>query len=189
MRNKRRYRITESGLRGIMRSVVRRVLMEGSQQMRYNDEGEPIGFEYVPDQYEQEEMDWEERMRRHDDPMYAASQEAQEWYQKACRAFESQGVRVPEDVIEALAREMRRKARKAAYDAAMAKMEPLADAVRKMGYDAEPRYESETPEEEAYYYVEVTKDGKSISRDELHKLQDTLGNKGFDDAWDILDTY
>ena len=147
--------------------------------MMYNDEGEPIGYDYVPDQYEQEEMDWEERMHRHDDPFYAAAQESQEWYQRACAAFESQGVDVPEDVKRALAREMRAKVREAQYEAEMAKMEPLVNAIQDLGYEAKAYYEPETPDTVAYGYIDVRKNNRDLSREELQNLRNTLIQNGY----------
>jgi hypothetical protein len=187
MRYNRTMTLDENRLRETAHRVVKTMLREGYQQMMYNDEGEPIGMEYVPDQYEQEEMDWEERMHRHDDPSYAAAQESQEWYQRACAAFESQGVEVPEDVKYALAREMRAKQRKEQQQAEMAKMEPLVDAIYELGYVAEPIYEPETPAEEAYAYINVSKNGRSISREELQNLRNALVQNGYDEA--LIDDY
>ena len=187
MRYNRTMTLAENRLRETAHRVVKNMLREGYQQMMYNDEGEPIGYDYVPDQYEQEEMDWEERMHRHDDPGYAASQEAQEWYQRACAAFEAQGVDVPEDVKYALAREMRAKQREAKYQAEMANMEPLVHAIQSLGYEAKAYYEPETPAEEAYAYIDVTRNNRSISREELSNLRDSLVQNGYDEA--LVDDY
>ena len=168
MRYNRTMTLAENRLRETAHRVVRNMLREGYQQMMYNDEGEPIGYDYVPDQYEQEEMDWEERMHRHDDPFYAAAQESQEWYQRACAAFEAQGVEVPEDVKYALAREMRAKQRKERYEASA-------------------YYEPETPAEEAYAYIDVRKNGRSISREELQNVESALVQNGYDEA--LVDDY
>lgn len=178
MRYNRTMTLAENRLRETAHRVVRNMLREGYQQMMYNDEGEPIGYDYVPDQYEQEEMDWEERMHRHDDPFYAAAQESQEWYQRACAAFEAQGVEVPEDVKYALAREMRAKQRKERYEAEMARMEPLVNAIQDLGYEASAYYEPETPAEVGYGYIDVRKNGRSLSREELSNLRDTLNQNG-----------
>ena len=187
MRYNRTMTLDENRLRETTHRVVKNMLREGYQQMMYNDEGEPIGMDYVPDQYEQEEMDWEERMHRHDDPFYAASQESAEWYQRACAAFEAQGVEVPEDVKYALAREMRAKQREEQYQAEMDNMEPLVDAIQSLGYEAKAYYEPETPAEEGYGYIDVRKNNRSISREELDNLRNALVQNGYDEA--LVDDY
>lgn len=184
----RRYRLAENRLRGMVHNIVRGVLREGYQQMMYNDEGEPIGYDYIPDPYEQEEMEWEENMHRADDPLYAASQEAEEWYQRACRVFQDQGVNVPEDVKRALAREMRWKLARSREAAAMEKMQPIADAIEDLGlgYEAYPHYEPESIDECEYYYVDVTKNGQRLSREELEDLRNRLTEMGIEGAWDYV---
>jgi hypothetical protein len=44
-------------------------------------------------------------------------------------------------------------------------MEPLVNAIQSLGYEAKAYYEPETPAEEAYGYIDVTKNNRSISNE------------------------
>ena len=87
----------------------------------------------------------------------------------------------------ALAREMRAKQRKERYEAEMARMEPLVNAIQDLGYEASAYYEPETPAEEAYAYIDVRKNGRSISREELQNVESALVQNGYDEA--LVDDY
>lgn len=115
-------------------------------QVIYNEYGEPIGTEYVRDQWEQEEAEWEEDMRCAEDPLYAASKENQRWYNAACAAFEERGITVPDDVIRALAREMRIKQREEEEAKALAVAQPAVDLLNELLPASKAK---------AYYYPET----------------------------------
>ena len=143
------------------------------EQVIRNEWGEPIGTEYIPSAYEQEIAYCEEMDRRAEDPLYAAQVEEQRWYDEACAAFEERGIKVPDDVINALSRELQKNARERAKQAAYAEMQPYVDWLKANGYKAVPYYEPETPWECEYKYVEVShKDGTRLSRKELDSLID-----------------
>ena len=107
MVKKNTVRITESELKKIITESAIKVLQEG-WGMSYNDDGEPLGYEYERDPYEEEIAHWEEMDRRANDPHYAASQENKEWLRRAYAAFENQGIEVPHDVVQRLAGEMKK---------------------------------------------------------------------------------
>jgi len=87
--------------------------------MYCNADGEPIGMGYVNDPYEEEEAFCEEMQHRAEDPMYAAHCESEYWYNQAVAAFEERGIRVPNEVVYALQRELWRKQRKEEKEAAL----------------------------------------------------------------------
>jgi len=139
--------------------------------MMRNAEGEPIGMEYVSDPYEEEIAFCEEMQHRADDPMYAAQCESEYWYNQAVAAFEERGIEVPDDVIYALQRELRRKQQKEEEDKALQEMEPAAKFIESLGYKVERCYDGPTPEEYGYAYMYVyDANGKSITREERNKL-------------------
>ena len=95
-----------------------------NQQVVRNSEGEPMGIEYVRDQYEEEEALCEEMQMRAEDPFYAAQQEDAYWYQQALSCFEEKGIKVPYDVIQSLKCELRKKEAKREEEKALKEAEP-----------------------------------------------------------------
>lgn len=89
-----------------------------------NSEGEPMYVENVRDQYEEEEAWCEEMQMRAEDPLYAASQKNEYWYNQALACFEEKGIEVPDDVVRALQRELRNKQQKIEEERALKKAEP-----------------------------------------------------------------
>jgi hypothetical protein len=89
-----------------------------------NSEGEPMYVENVRDQYEEEEAWCEEMQMRAEDPLYAASQENEYWYNQALACFEEKGIEVPYDVVRALQRELRNKQQKIEEERALKEAEP-----------------------------------------------------------------
>ena len=94
------------------------------QQVVKNEYGEPMGIEYVRDQYEEEEAWCEEMQMRAEDPMYAASQEDAYWYSQALACFEEKGIEVPRSVVETLKSKLREKEQKRQEEAALKEAEP-----------------------------------------------------------------
>ena len=182
---KKKIRLSEHELHNVIKESVKRIIREGYQTVT-NDEGEPLGTEYIREPYEEEEAHWEEMNRRAEDPMYAASQENERWLQAAYNAFEQQGIEVPQDVVYRLAQEMRRKQRETAKESEMQQMKPYVDFIQKMGYDARAYYQPETPDEVAYGYIEAYKDGKSISREDARKIIDAALGQGLNAIEDYL---
>lgn len=138
-----------------------------------NSEGEPIGTEYVRDPYEQEIADCEEMDFLANNPIEAARVENQRWYKKAIDAFEQQGVKVPNEVIEILARELRIKQLEAEKEEALQEMQPTVDFLTNLGYRVETYYDYPTPIEYGHAYMEVyDKDGKEITRKQREELRE-----------------
>ena len=102
-----------------------------NKQVVLNEYGEPMGFEYVRDQYEEEEAWCEEMDMRANDPSYAASQEDEYWYRQACACFEEKGIEVPEDVIQSLKRELRKKEDKRIEEKMLKEAEPTLNYLNK----------------------------------------------------------
>ena len=141
------------------------------QHLVTNECGEPMYIENVMDAQEELEAYYEEMQMRADDPYYAQMREAEEWYAKACRAFEEQGVEVPPSVIDALAREMRRKKMEVEEQKALDEVRPVVDFLN--GYFPnmfEARYEWPTPEECGYAYVDFKDWSNRPYRDEVEPL-------------------
>lgn len=128
------------------------------QQVVRNEYGEPIGFEYVRDQFEEEEYLCEEMQMRAEDPMYAAMREKEEWIARATRAFEDNGVEVPYYVKEAWVKEMRQLQWKNEEEKAMKEVMPFVDFLNKMMPDAKwyAIYYHETHDEVAYTEIDYT---------------------------------
>ena len=129
------------------------------EQIVYNGYGEPIGTEYIRDCLEEEIAYCEEMDRRAEDPMYAASVENQMWYNAACAAFKERGIKVPEDVIAALSREMRRKKREVEEQEALREAEPVVNLFNKLipNCGAEAIYYPETVDEIGYTEIHFKK--------------------------------
>lgn len=127
-------------------------------QLVTNEYGEPMGYENVLDPMEEEERWCEEMQMRADDPLYAAYQEAEYWYARACEAFKQQGVEVPEYVKDALAREMRAKKAEEKRKSELDKIEPMMAFLRSRMPEAGwyANYYGETPEEYAHIEVDYT---------------------------------
>lgn len=141
------------------------------QHLVTNEYGEPMCIEYVMDAQEEQEAFFEEMQMRADDPYYAQMREAEEWYAKACRAFEEQGVKVPPSVIDTLAREMRRKKMEVEERKALDEVQPVVDFLN--GYFPnmfEARYEWPTPVECGYAYVGFKDWSNRPYRDEVEPL-------------------
>lgn len=147
------------------------------EQVIYNEYGEPIGTEYVRDQYKEEEAEWEEQMRCADDPFYAASKENQRWYDEACAAFKERGITVPEDVIMALAREMRIKKQKLDEEKALANAKQAVNLLNELlpSCKAEAHYYPETVDEIAY--TEIHFNGTKPSEEEIKMAIDVGATK------------
>ena len=101
-----------------------------NQQVVRNSEGEPMGIEYVRDQYEEEEALCEEMQMRAEDPFYAAQQENAYWYQQALACFEERGIAVPPSVVRSLQIELRNKQRKIEEEKALKEVEPVIDYLK-----------------------------------------------------------
>lgn len=56
---KRVIKLNENTIKRIVAESVRRIIMEGGWQTVTNDDGEPLGTEYIPDAYEQEIDDYD----------------------------------------------------------------------------------------------------------------------------------
>jgi len=141
------------------------------QHLVTNECGEPMYIENVMDAQEELEAYYEEMQMRADDPYYAQMREAEEWYAKACRAFEEQGVEVPPSVIDALAREMRRKKMEVEEKKALDEVQPVVDFLN--GYFPnvfEARYEWPTPEECGYAYIGFKDWSNRPYRDDVEPL-------------------
>ena len=126
-----------------------------NQQVVRNSAGEPIGFEYVRDQYEEEEAWCEEMQMRAEDPSYAASQEDEYWYQMALSCFQEKGIEVPESVVNALKCELRRKEQDRQEEKAMKEVEPILNYLKTHLPKCEwyANYYHETPVEVAHVEV------------------------------------
>jgi hypothetical protein len=140
------------------------------QQIVYNEYGEPMYVENVMDAQEEYDAYCEEMQMRADDPYYAACREDEEWFAKAKRCFEEQGIEVPYSVVETLKKEMRRKASMIEEEKAMSKVRPLVDFLNHMMPNAEwyASYYGETPDEVAH--VEVSYTHAPYKEDYLHAL-------------------
>ena len=151
------------------------------EQVIYNEYGEPIGTEYVREPWEEEIAEWEEDMRRAEDPWYAAAQEDAMWLAKAHAAFEEQGICVPHDVEEILAREMRKKARKRDEERQLEKAKPFVDLLNSMIKDcgAYAVYQPETIDEIAYTEIHF-KNYKAVTRDALEAVYDAADKAGIE---------
>lgn len=136
-------------------------------QTIFNNEGEPIGTEYIRCQFEEEEAEWEENMRCAEDPMYAAQKEERRWYNEACAAFEERGIQVPEDVINALSRELRLKEQYRQEKKALAEVKPVVDFLNGLfpNSKATAHYYPETCDEISY--TEIHFDGVRPTRTEI----------------------
>lgn len=139
-------------------------------QTVFNEDGEIIGTEYVRDQYEEEIAICEEMDMRAEDPLYAAHQENQRWYNIACSIFEERGIRVPEDVIRSLSRELRRKEAELEEKEALDRVQPVVDFLNKQfpDGDAEAYYYPETYDEIAQ--TEIHFNGKEPTRKEMEDI-------------------
>lgn len=151
------------------------------EQMIYNEYGEPIGTEYVREPWEEEEAEWEENMRRAEDPFYAAAQEDEAWLARAHAAFEMQGIDVPRDVEERLAQEMRKKARKRDEERQLAEAQPFVDLLNSMIKDcgAYAVYQPETIDEIAYTEIHF-KNYKAVTKDALEAVYDAADKAGIE---------
>ena len=140
------------------------------QQMVYNEYGEPMYVENVMDAQEEYDAYCEEMQMRADDPYYASCRENEEWYEKAKRCFENQGIEVPESVIQILQEELRRKASMEKEKKIMSKVRPFVDFLNRMMPDAKWRanYYGETPDEVAHVEVDYTH--APYKEDYLHAL-------------------
>jgi hypothetical protein len=127
-------------------------------QVVTNEYGEPMGIEYVRDQYEEEEAWCEEMQMRAEDPMYAAQQEDAYWYQLALSCFEEKGIEVPENVVNALKCELRRKEQDRQEEKAMKEVEPILNYLKAHLPKCEwyVNYYNETPDEVAHVEVGCT---------------------------------
>lgn len=144
-----------------------------------NSEGEPIGTEYVNSPYEQEIADCEEMDFLAENPMEAVRRENETWYEKAIAAFEQQGVKVPNEVVEILARELRTKQLEADAEEALLEMQPAVDFLTNLGYRVETYYDYPTPIEYGGAYMEVyDKDGKEITREKREELRELARKQG-----------
>ena len=151
------------------------------EQVIYNEYGEPIGTEYVREPWEEEIAELEERMHRAEDPWYAAAQEDEAWLAKAHAAFEEQGIRVPRDVEERLAQEMRKKARKRVEEEQLAKAQPFVDLLNSMieGCGAYAVHQPETIDEIAYTYINF-KNHKVVTKEALDAVYDAAEKAGIE---------
>ena len=122
----------------------------------FNEYGEPIGTEYIRDQWEEEEAEWEENMRCAEDPSYAAHKEERRWYNEACAAFEERGIEVPEDVIYSLSRELRKKEQERKEKKALEESRPAVDLLNEL---------LPTSNAHAYYYPETCDEVEQV---EIH---------------------
>jgi hypothetical protein len=125
------------------------------QQVVRNEYGEPMGIEYVRDQYEEEEAWCEEMQHRAEDPLYAAQQENAYWYQQALACFEEKGIEVPPSVVRSLQIELRNKQRKIEEEKALKEVEPVINYLNEKLPQCEwyANYYPETCDE--YGHVEV----------------------------------
>jgi len=159
------------------------------QQVVRNSEGEPMGIEYVRDQYEEEEAYCEEMQMRAEDPMYAASQERAEWYAKALACFEEQGIEVPNSVVEILSNEMRKKAAKEEEERQVAEVQPIVDFLNEHLPQCEwyANYYPESYDEVAH--VEIGCKNRPYTW-ELAEVIDMANAEGFYEKHDVcLDDY
>lgn len=149
-------------------------------QTVYNEYGEPMGTEYVREPWEEEIAYYEEMDRRAEDPIYAASVENQRWYNAACAAFEDRGIEVPEDVIAALAREMRLKKRREDEARALNEVQPLVDLLNEIAPECEAKayYYPETPIEIATTEIHFL--GKNPSDEDIDKVKKACIERGLD---------
>lgn len=142
-----KIKLTESQLNKVIKESVKRVLREGYQRMVRNSEGEPIGMDYEKDAYERELSDWEENMRKAEDPYYAAQEEADAWYREALRIFQSQSVQIPYLVVDILGKELRKKKEEIWYkeqqetkERELAKYKPFQAFLKNLGYRGKIQY-------------------------------------------------
>lgn len=149
-------------------------------QTVYNEYGEPMGTEYVREAWEEEIAYYEEMDRRAEDPIYAASVENQMWYNAACAAFEDRGIEVPEDVIAALAREMRLKKRREDEKKALDDVQPLVDLLNELvpNCNAKAYYYPETPIEIATTEIHFL--GYYPSDEDIDKVKEAVAERGLD---------
>jgi hypothetical protein len=141
------------------------------QQMVCNEYGEPMYVENVMDAQEEQEFYFEEMQMRADDPYYAQMREQEEWCARARAAFESQGIQVPQDMVNILAREMRRKQMEIEEKKALDEVQPVVDFLNKHFPDVfVARYEWPTPEECGYAYVDFKDWTNRPYRDEVEPL-------------------
>ena len=140
------------------------------QQIVRNEDGEPLYIENVRDPYE-EEIAWCEEMdERAADPMYAARIEDERWYNIACSVFEERGIRVPNDVICALKRELRNKEELQKEEGALAEVQPVVDFLNKHFPNTfYAIYNPPTPIEVGYAEIDIAC-GKRPYRDEVEAL-------------------
>lgn len=151
------------------------------EQVIYNEDGEPIGTEYVREPWEEEIAEWEENMHRAEDPLYAASQEDAMWLARAHAAFEEQDICVPHEVEEILAKEMRKKARKRVEEEQLARAQPFVDLLNNMidGCGAYAVHQPETIDEIAYTYIKFD-NRKVVSKDALNAVYDAAEKAGIE---------
>jgi hypothetical protein len=97
------------------------------QRLVVNNDGEPMYVENVRDIYEEEEAWCEEMDRRAEDPFYAAKIEDRKWYNEACAIFEERGISVPEDVIESLKKELRKREEERQKETMLNEAKPTID--------------------------------------------------------------
>lgn len=141
------------------------------QQLVRNEYGEPMYVENVMDAQEEQEAYFEEMQMRADDPYYAQMRETEEWCAKARMAFEEQGLDVPQDMVNILAREMRRKQREIEKQKALDEVRPVVDFLNKHFPNMfEARYEWPTPVEYGYAYVDFKDWSNRPYRDEVEPL-------------------
>lgn len=180
MKKKNTIRLNESTLQSIIKKSMKRVLQEGSYRMETNDEGEPIGYTYDRDQYEEEEANADEMQALAENPMYAASAKRNEWYERTMELFRQQGITPPSSVVRIFQRELQQKAMEDEKRRALRETLPVARILNKLGYNVQYHYDYPTPDEDGFAYLEVYKNGREISTDEYNKLIHKLEDNNID---------
>lgn len=141
------------------------------QHLVRNSEGEPLCFVDVLDAQEEMELHYEEMEKRNDDPWYAAACEKEHWYHVACELFAERGIKVPREVTEIFADEMRKKEREDKKNKAIAEVQPAVDFLNKHFPDMfVARYEYPTPIEYGHAYIDFVDWSKRPYRDEVEPL-------------------
>lgn len=140
-------------------------------QTIYNEYGEPIGTETVRTQYEEEIAYCEEMDRRAEDPFYAARIEEQEWYNTACSIFKERGIEVPDDVVRALSRELRKKEAEREEQKALEAAMPAVNLFNKFYPNlVYARYNPPTPAEYGYVEIDFNDWSNRPYRDEVEHI-------------------
>lgn len=151
------------------------------QHLVRNEEGEPMYVENVMDAQEQNEAYWEEMEHCANDPHYAAHCEREHWFNKACAIFEAQGIKVPQQVVNIFAEELRKKREKEEEDAELAKAMPAVELFNKfypnMLY---AHYFPPTPWEWGGVEVEFNDWSNRPYRDEVEHIFELAYQKGID---------